>query len=237
MEQIYTIPVNESFENCMQNGCDCPLCKIYDSLENKEVEMALGPSMMEPSTRQITNEKGFCREHFEMMLERNNRLSLALILESHLDTVKGKLNGNFIDAIFGGKANKALKGAGNVLGSCFICERIDNHFEKMVETTVLLYDKDPDFRNKLIAQKYFCLPHYKMLLECAKDELDKKKYNAFYNDISEIENKYFEKLGGDVSWFCKKFDYRYDNEPWYDSKDAPERAITFLTGGVNKSSH
>jgi hypothetical protein len=37
-----------------------------------------------------------------------------------------------------------------------------------------------------------------------------------------------------VSWFAKKFDYRYDKEPWYDSKDAPERAITFLCGGVNK---
>ena len=234
MEQIYTIPVNESFEDCAKSGCDCPLCKIYDNLENKEVEMALGPSMMEPSTRELTNEKGFCRDHFKMMLERNNRLSLALILESHLDTVKGKLNGNFLDTIFGTKANKALKGAQNVLGSCFICERIDNHFEKMVETTVLLYDKDPDFREKLLSQKYFCLPHYKMMLECARNELDKKKYNAFFSDVSGVESKYFEKLGGDVSWFCKKFDYRYDNEPWYDSKDAPDRAITFLVGGVNK---
>ncbi|MBE6664439.1 MAG: hypothetical protein E7602_08110 [Ruminococcaceae bacterium] len=237
MEQIYTIPVNESFEDCAKSGCDCPLCKIYDNLENKEVEMALGPSMMEPSTRELTNEKGFCRDHFKMMLERNNRLSLALILESHLDTVKGKLSGNFLDALFGTKANKALKGAQNVLGSCFICERIDNHFEKMVETTVLLYDKDPDFREKLMGQKYFCLPHYKMMLECARNELDKKKYNSFFSDVSSIENKYFEKLGGDVSWFCKKFDYRYDNEPWYDSKDAPDRAVTFLVGGVNKSGH
>lgn len=234
MEQIYTIPVNESFENCRDNGCDCPLCKIYDTLENKEIEMALGPSMMEPSTRMLTNEKGFCREHFNMMLQRNNRLSLALILESHLDTVKGKLNGNFFDAIFGNKANKALKSTQNVLGSCFVCERIENHFEKMVETTILLYNQDPDFKEKLRVQKYFCLPHYKMLLECAKSKLDKKKFNDFYKDASEIESKYFEKIGSDVSWFCKKFDYRYDNEPWYDSKDAPERAITFLCGGVNK---
>ncbi len=237
MEQIYTIPVNESFEGCAKNGCDCPLCKIYDNLENKEVEMALGPSMMEPSTRELTNEKGFCREHFEMMLERNNRLSLALILESHLDTIKGKMKGNFLSAVFGGKANKALKTTQNVLGSCFICERVNNHFEKMVETTVLLYDKDPEFREKLLSQKYFCLPHYKMLLECAQNELDKKKYNSFFDDISGIEDKYFEKLGADVSWFCKKFDYRYDNEPWYDAKDAPDRAVTFLCGGVNKSGH
>ena len=235
MEQIYTIPVNESFEGCAKNGCDCPLCKIYDTLEKKELEMALGPSMMEPATRIVMNEKGFCHEHFKMLLDKNNRLSLALILESHLGETKSKLKGNFIDTIFGGKANKSLKNAKNMVESCFICNRIDSHFEKMIETVILLYAQDPDFKEKLRGQKYFCLPHYAMLLECAKNKLDKKKYSDFFKDISLIEDKYFDKIIGDVSWFCKKFDYRYDSEPWYDSKDAPERAVRLLTGGVGKS--
>ena len=42
---------------------------------------------------------------------------------------------------------------------------------------------------------------------------------------------YFDTLREDVSWFCKKFDYRYNDEPWYNSKDAVERAIKFLSGG------
>lgn len=235
MEQIYTIPVNESFENCQQNGCDCPLCKIYDTLEKKETDMALGPAMMEPATRIEMNKHGFCREHFNMLLDKNNRLSLALILESHLGETKEKLSGSFLDMIFGGKANKSLKNAKGMVESCFICNRIDNHFEKMVETVILLYAQDPDFKDKLRGQKYFCLPHYAMLLECAKSKLDKKKYSDFYKDISLIEDKYFDKIIGDVSWFCKKFDYRYDSEPWYDSKDAPERAVRLLTGGVGKS--
>lgn len=234
MEQVYTIPVNESFENCMSEGCNCPLCKIYDNLEKKEIDMILGPAMMEPATRIMTNEKGFCREHFNMMLEKNNRLSLALILESHIDTVNGKLKGNFFDGLFGKRAQKTLKSTQNVLGSCYVCERIENHFAKMVETAVLLYIQDPLFKEKFKGQKYFCLPHYKAMLEYAELKLDKKKFNEFYKDACEIENKYFEKISADVSWFAKKFDYRYDKEPWYDSKDAPERAITFLCGGVNK---
>ena len=40
-----------------------------------------------------------------------------------------------------------------------------------------------------------------------------------------IENEYLKTLKDDVSWFCKKFDYRYDSEPWGNSKDAVERAI------------
>ena len=232
MEQIYTIPINEAFEKCMESGCDCPLCRLYDKLERKEVEMTLGPSMMEPSTRIQTNEAGFCPEHFRMLTSLNNSLSLALVLESHLTTLKEKMDGNIFTAILGGKARHHLKISKSITGSCFICDRLEPNFQRMIENTVLLHAYDPQFKVKLRAQKYFCLPHYNMLLEYAKNKLDKPKYESFFKDISEVEGKYFEKIIKDVSWYCKKFDYRYDSEPWYDSKDAVERAIRFLSSGV-----
>ena len=40
-------------------------------------------------------------------------------------------------------------------------------------------------------------------------------------------------LTDDISWFCKKFDYRYDAEPWYNSKDAVERAIKFIRSDIH----
>ena len=233
MEQIYTIPINEAFERGMQeNSCDCPICKLFDKLEKKEVEMALGPSMMEPSTRIQTNEKGFCPTHFDMLSKQSNSLSLALVLESHLMTLKEKMDGNLLTTILGGKAKTHTKATRSVTNTCFICERLEPHYQRMIENTVLLYAYDPNFRLKLRSQKYFCLPHYNRLLEYAKSKLDKQKYSDFFKDISEVENKYFEKIIKDISWYCKKFDYRYDNEPWYDSKDAVERAIRFLSTGV-----
>lgn len=233
MEQIYTIPINEAFEKGMEAGtCDCPICKLFDKLEKKEVEMALGPSMMEPSTRIITNEKGFCPDHFKMLVEQNNSLSLALVLESHLTTLKDKMDGNLLTNLFGGKYRNHLKTAKNASDTCFICERLEPHFNRMIENTVLLYAYDSQFKVKLKAQKYFCLPHYQMLLEYAKKKLDKNKYSDFFDDISAVQTKYFEKIIKDVSWYCKKFDYRYDSEPWYDSKDAVERAIRFLSSGT-----
>ena len=48
--------------------------------------------------------------------------------------------------------------------------------------------------------------------------------------MGEINKKYTEKLIGDVRWFAKKFDYRFADEPWYDSKDAIERTVKFITG-------
>ena len=160
MEQIYMIPVNEAFDACKeQSVCDCPLCKMFERLENKELDIALGPAMMEPSTRIETNEKGFCHHHFEKMLKMNNKLSLALILESHIDTVKGKLEGSFFANLFGSKSKNDIRTTKELTESCHICDRIEHHFARMIETTVYLHSTDSKFREKLKAQKYFCLPH------------------------------------------------------------------------------
>ena len=34
-----------------------------------------------------------------------------------------------------------------------------------------------------------------------------------------------ERVNGDLDWFIKKFDYRFQNEPWKNSKDAIQRSI------------
>ena len=81
MEQIYTIPVNEAFEaSAADASCGCPLCTLYRKLEENELELILGASMMEPDVRIQTNREGFCRLHYDMMFVRKNRLGMALTL-------------------------------------------------------------------------------------------------------------------------------------------------------------
>ena len=63
------------------------------------------------------------------------------------------------------------------------------------------------------------------MMKCATTFVSKKVRPDFYKAASTIELAYLKELQGDVSWFCKKFDYRYDDEPWGNSKDAVERAI------------
>ncbi|MBR5031680.1 MAG: ABC transporter substrate-binding protein, partial [Clostridia bacterium] len=73
-EKIYTIPVNEAFEQTD----DCPFCVMYNKLESNEIDLITGASMMEPDIRIKTNELGFCRDHFEKMFAKPQRLPLAL---------------------------------------------------------------------------------------------------------------------------------------------------------------
>ena len=232
MEQIYTIPVNEAFEaSAADKGCGCAFCSLYRKLENDELELILGASMMEPDVRIKTNKTGFCRTHYDMMFVRKNRLGMALTLESHLDELKKEIKDG---GLGGGMGNKPIKRIGELEKSCYVCDRIAFNFSHMVETAVLLWNTDPDFKPKLQAQPYFCLPHYKMFMEYGQARLPKKRMQEFAKDVEPIVDSYIEELKDDISWFCKKFDYRYDEEPWYNSKDAVERAMRFLRSDLHR---
>ena len=79
-ETIYTIPLNEAYEE----ESECPLCFLEKKLEDEALEYALGAAMMEPDYRVESNEVGYCNRHFERLLAMPNKLSLALVLETHL---------------------------------------------------------------------------------------------------------------------------------------------------------
>ncbi|MBQ5389901.1 MAG: hypothetical protein IIU58_03240 [Clostridia bacterium] len=232
MEKIYTIPVNEAFDRSAEDkACGCPFCSLYNMLEQNEIDAILGAAMMEPDIRMETNKKGFCKEHFDIMFGYKNRLGLALILESHLGENHAAAFPKGLSSLVSGANN--VKKLGEMSHSCYVCDKIEYHFSRMLDTTVLLYAEEEAFRKKFAAQPYFCLPHYARMLEYAKMKLSKKVYPDFEKTARAIEEGYYSELNEDISWFCKKFDYRYENEPWKNSKDAVERAIKFLRSDLH----
>ena len=218
MEKIYTIPVNETFDE--QDGC--PFCRLYKRLEDNELDIILGASMMEPDIRIETNKKGFCREHYEKMFTAKNRLGLGLILETHVDELITKLSKM---PLIGDKTKATAEYLDTASKSCYVCDRISHNFEKMVECACILWETDEAFREKFAKTPFFCIEHYSLMMNTAVNFINKKVRPDFYRAASEIEITYLKALKEDISWFCKKFDYRYDDEPWGNSKDAVERAI------------
>ena len=226
MEMNFTIPVNEAFEASAENpACGCPFCALYRKLEEDELDLILGASMMEPDVRIKTNREGFCRLHYDMMFVRKNRLGMALTLESHLDELKKEIRDG---GLGGGQGNKPIKRISALEETCYVCRRISDNFEHMIDTAVYLWERDEDFPKKLKAQPYFCLPHYRKLLQYGQKRLPKRELKEFCAQCATIVETYLDTLKEDVSWFCKKFDYRFQDEPWKNSKDAVERAIRFL---------
>lgn len=232
MEQIFTIPVNEAFEVCANDhSLGCPFCRLYNKLESEELNLILGASMMEPEIREKTNKEGFCPEHFSMMLRRPKKLPMALIMESHLISVRESLKGYSLMAK--NTASADIKTMNKLSSSCYVCKRLDTNFNNVVETAAYLWDKDSDFRKKCELQPFFCIPHFSSFVEKAMSRLQRKEFSTFLKSVSEIQERYFEELSEDVSFFCKKFDYRYTDEPWGNSKDSVERAVWFLSSKIH----
>jgi len=233
MNQIYTIPINEAFDaGVADKSCGCPMCSLYRMLEETTLDNAMGGSMMEPDVRISMNEEGFCKIHYDMLFEMKNRLGMALTLESHLNELKDNLSPKGLSALLPKNTVSKLDALDK---SCYICSRVEGHFKSMIDIVVMLWKRDDEFPKKLRSQPYFCLPHYKQLLESAKRNLGKRDFPDFEKDLSGVVNAYLDELSADVSWFCKKFDYRYESEPWYNSKDAVERAMIFLRSDLHHS--
>ena len=227
-EKIYMIPVNEAFEASRDDpACGCPYCSLERMLEEKELDAILGAAMMEPDIRIKTNELGFCHPHFEKMFGMKNRLGLALMLESHLDEQRKLLDGSMLKTA-AANAESTSKKIDELQHSCYVCGKIEFHFEKMVSTSVYLWETDMEFRKKFDAQPYFCLTHYSRIINYASKKLPKKMVPDFLSAAKKVEAGYMDTLREDVKWFIKKFDYRYNEEPWKNSKDSVERAIKFL---------
>lgn len=222
-DSIYTIPISEVFEP--RKGC--PICSIRNTLEQRCVEYIMGAAMMEPDVRIETNRLGFCADHFEQMLHQKNRLSLALMLESHLKELKEQ---NFKPILQKARANPKKRGAmSTVNDTCFVCEKIEWALSRMLDTIVQLYGRDADFRKLFSEQESLCLPHLEKLLCAGADKLSKKEYPAFEKAALDLAMKNFDEVSSDVSHFCKMFDYRSAGADWGNSRDSIERAILLLT--------
>lgn len=221
-ETICTIPVNDVL--AAKDGC--PICRMHDTLEEHMLEFIMGDAMMEPDVRIETNRKGFCAMHFEKMLARRNRLALALMLESRLKAVESTALGR--DGLLK-KPDRAAK-ALQAEGGCYLCERIDAELAHLFGTFFKLWKKEPEFQKLVAEQPFFCLPHYRLLLTHAQKELDKKACAAFEQTLTGVFEAGLRVLEEDVSGFCQMFDYRSIGKEWGGKKDAPERAIAFLSG-------
>lgn len=218
-EDICSIPVNEVFEP--KDGC--PFCRMRDMLEDRMATYITGAAMMEPDVRIETNRLGFCAEHFNQILARGSRLSVALILESLLAEVKTQVFPEGKTAL-----KKIVAAVHSREENCFICQNIDQNMRHLLDSTLTLWQAEPEFRELYAAQTHICLPHYGLVMEAAQ-KMPKKNFIPFEAETTRLCKAYLEELSGDVTHFCRMFDYRSAGGDWGNSRDAIERAMEWLT--------
>lgn len=231
-EKIYTIPVNDAFNE----PCECPLCSMYEKLEEDMLYFVLDNSYMEDDIRKETNEHGFCCVHYQKLMCADNRLGVALMLQTHMQKVHKDLHlliKSGPTSTKKGLFNKSSDGTKSAVSaytqhqksSCYICNRIDSTFNIYLDTFFYLWKRDEAFISKVKNSKGFCIHHFAALYDLSSDKLSGQELKDFLEVLLPLQENNLARVLEDLSWYVTKFDYRYKDEPWKNSKDAIIRAI------------
>lgn len=235
-EKLYTIPLNDA----VAAGDECPLCFANRELERDAIDFAIGPgaSYMESDIREQTDDKGFCKHHFQMMFEYGNSLGNALILKTHVIKMRRDL-AKEMKRYSPGKGGLFVKSEKsnvenyleNLEDKCFVCDYYRDTYERYIATFFYLYENDSEFVDKIKNGKGFCLHHMKDLIGKSDKYMKKDKKEEFIKILFDLQDKNLARIEEDISWFVDKFDYRYKDADWKESKDAIPRTIQKLVSG------
>ena len=244
---IDTIPI---WDAARLDG-ECQLCALERRTELGEADRYLGASVMEPDIRIRVNDRGFCRKHHAMLFTMSNRLGHALMLESHMIENREKLakswkslekTGEALkNSGIGDKLNGKVKAAKEsvvqeskkiqeMAGTCVMCDTIRENMLRYLHTFFSLYKSDAEFKRRFLNGKGLCIPHLGQLLEVATEELNAKELGEFVQALAKMEQENLDRIQEDISWFIKKFDYRFEKEDWKNSRDAVERTVNKTRG-------
>ena len=240
-DKIYTIPVTDAY----QTDCACPLCFLQDVLEKNALDYYLGPSLMEPDVRASTNESGFCKDHLQQMYDREiNRLGLGLMLHTHvkdiLDDIGNDMRGSAPaqGTFFKGRDKDYKKNlealAERIDGraaSCMICKKIESTMERYMDVLFWMYFEQDGFQKLFESKTRYCLPHMADVLRGCAKYLSQNQAAVFLEKFADLQLGGMKKLEDELEWFTLKFDYRNQDKPWGESKDAVPHGISLLGGG------
>ncbi len=240
-EHIHTIPLNDAF----LSDDECPFCFAERSVEERAIEFTVGSgecSYMDTDIRRLTNEQGFCREHMMKIYQYGNSLGNALILQTYIMVMLKEFRKQIED--FEAPEKKSMlskfkKSDGSELPmvtwarnrqkKCFLCAQIDEAMARYLDTFFTML-KDAEFRKLVEGCKGFCMRHFTDILSAAPDKLPNAQREWFYPTLFRLMTENLDRIYEDVDWFTLKFDYRYADEPWKNSRDAVPRAMQKLVG-------
>jgi len=227
-ERIYSIPLTEALEE----NSGCILCILEKKLEEQAVDYFLGPSMMEPDSREMTNEKGFCKGHMKMLFDKKNRLSLALMLETHVKEIEKSLVMPKKSGFFSKESPASVLSEGiyKKVQSCALCDKLNSQMTDAAGNLAYLWGGEPDFRKKFEENQGLCLEHTALVIKECDKEISGKKKEEFLSQLVEKQKEQLGTIYEDLHNFTLSFDYRNANKELTQAeKDSVHTAIKHLT--------
>ncbi len=231
--ELETIPVWDG----IQSKGECFLCDLMAQAQKDAIAFYLGSSVMNPETRVKVNERGFCPSHWQMLVAANKSQGVALMADTYLAETRQKSE-KAINSLLGARnarqADKAVHAFSQVMEEreqgCLVCTAMEERLNRYLYTICYLWGEDPSFREALANGKGFCLHHFKLLLQTAKQALSAALYPQFVHAVTQTEVAKLDRIAKDVSWMTQKFKAENMDKPWHGCEDAHKRGVDIITG-------
>ncbi len=234
--KLETIPVWDAFKE----DSECPFCLLKEKAEKRYLKYYLGNSAMNPETRVKLNRRGFCPEHFGLLLKERSPQHLGLITHTHLQDWMKDREKRFPSSegrgFSFGKTKTSPAAAYKKTNSlrvrdCPICEGMDQTVKRYLFTACYLWKRNEEgFQETLKKSKGFCLPHEGSLLLMGEEVLSSREKSLFFEEIKDLQGRNFQRLEEELLWFTQKFKAENNAKPWGNSEDAHYRVIHKLSG-------
>lgn len=195
--QIQTLPIWDAYKK----HDECPLCRIYRDREKRVVGHYLAENVMDPDFRTASNQIGFCAEHIRQMYAGQNKLGLALQLETRAAAMAAMLSKPPADKKSAKKTAALIE---NHCG-CVVCNALAEPMERYYRTIAEMFANEKEFP-ELFGAAHHCLKHAVRLYDAAA--FAGKSVAQYLNALTSALTRDLKRTESDMRAFADCFDFR-----------------------------
>ena len=144
---IGTMLIDENFDE----RCECPICRIKATVDERLTEQYLGEGVMEDNTRTEVNKLGFCEHHYASLFASRSKLGLALQVSTRLNTI----NKEVFEPKNVKQAKKQAESLLKLNQTCVVCKYLEQHMIRYYKTVAEVYSNVASFKNRDTARDPF----------------------------------------------------------------------------------
>lgn len=227
-EKIYTIPVTDA----LKEATFCPFCYMYEKLDKEAIEYTLGPSYMEDDIRAVSDELGFCHNHYSTIMNEQNKLGVALMSHTHvqklikeIEKLKDENVGKrpLFKKVTTENETKIVSFTKKSSSTCFICDRVNHTLMRYLDSFIYLFNNDENIKELFINSKGVCYSHFSLLLSTSENKMKETECNEFRKILINKQLENLKNLEEDLAFFVSKFDYKNNHLPWGDKREVLSR--------------
>lgn len=219
---IQTTPVWDAFRQ--KDGC--PICLLYERIENRLVKQYLGEAVMEPDYRIKVNKRGFCTRHLLKLYDGGNKLGLALQINTRTENIIENI-GTTANAK---QATKLAEKLDKTLDTCVICDEAEEIMTRYCYTVAQMFGAEAEFPKVFSESSGFCMPHFVRLLQYVSYAGKSAERYAAALTAKQLET--LKKTNSDLERFTKRFDYNSADKFSGTTDDAIKNSINKLKGKI-----